>query len=116
MNWRFAKVLAFALMVAVGANALAMQSMGIMAGVRQRPAGCHGRGGQGSSPIPESYQCCQAGHNIAFVRASCLLPLASQAAETQPPLDPQTSTVTIAGGNTTSVFSGPSPGSTPLRI
>ena len=109
------KTLVLAVMIAAGANALAMPTIGVMARPHKRPAGCHDHGGKGSVPAPQSYQCCQTGHNVALVRVSCLPHLASQVAEMLAD-EPQIAAPTGRSWEPVTVFSGDSPGPTPLRI
>jgi hypothetical protein len=59
------KVMVWALLLAV-VSPLVPQAYGRVA-VRQ-PAGCHGHGQKVPPPEPLTYQCCQAGHQLAAVR------------------------------------------------
>ena len=116
MNSRAIKWFAFLLMMVVGANALAMPTMGAAAGPHERPVNCHGLPGKDSAPAPRSYQCCQAGHNVAFVRVSSLPQFAREAVQMPQLVAPQILVAMAGFWSPAAVSSGGGPGVTPLRI
>ena len=116
MSSRLTQLLALALLIAVAANALAMQTTVVAPRPHQRLAGCHGHGSKSSGPAPERYQCCQTGHNVAFVQDSLSPQLISHAAEILLPDEPRISARPGGGWDIAAMLSGGSPGLTPLRI
>ncbi len=97
-----------------------------LAGLGERPAGCHAHGGansyvpptDSSPPAPVPHQCCLTGHDVAMVPApaSHYSQSYSQWAQVTPQITPTLSESLFGRLEVSMVLSAHPPGTPPLRI
>ena len=111
----FAKIVAVAMVAAMGVTFLVTQPLWSHTRPLERPAGCHEHGSKAPTPRPASSECCVVGHNTALpqtahsfepVLLNDRIELVGDA-----PLD-----LLAVGMEKLFISSGDPPGSTPLRI
>lgn len=94
--------------------------VGQLAGLAERPAGCHAHGGKSlpdsPRPAPVNYQCCLTGHDAAVVPASHSPQPSAPCSRVILQIEPAL-TVCFSGRlEVLMVLSADPPGTTPLRI
>jgi hypothetical protein len=113
---RFAKLVVFIVMSAVGASSLGAQLLLLHAQAQEPPAGCHEHGSQVPSPHSKSYQCCLTGHNTAVPQTSHTPQSILHDMRTELLINSPVGPLTTGGLGELTVSSGSPPGVTPLRI
>jgi hypothetical protein len=124
------KILGFLLVAAVmsaplttGVLAEADNAVTLPAGVGERPAACHMRGGQTlpdsplhPRPTPANYTCCLTGHNAAVVQTSYSSQPSTESARVALPIELALTGLFLSRGVVSIVLSASPPGAAPLRI
>ena len=100
-------------------------STGLLAGPRERPAGCHAHGGkslpdsrlpQSPQPAPASYQCCLTGHDVAVVQSTHFPQPSGQGTRLALRVEPALCSFSVTDLKVAMVLTTDPPGSPPLRI
>jgi hypothetical protein len=113
---RFAKLVVFIVMSAVGASSLGAQLLLLHAQAQERPAGCHEHGSQAPAPHSTSYQCCLTGHNTAVPQTFHSPEPILHDMQIELLVDAPIGSLPTGGLGELTVSSGSPPGATPLRI
>ena len=113
---RFAKLVVFLVIMAVGASFLGPQSLLLHAQPQKGPAGCHEHGSKAPARHSTNYQCCLTGHNTAVPQTFHSQQPILQEIRIELLIDSPIRSLETGGLGQLAVFSGDPPGATPLRI